>query len=337
MNVGFSKSRDNASDLNPPAKLDPQALMRIKNLTLRAKLVVEGFYHGLHRSPFHGNAIEFREYRPYTNGDDLRNLDWKLFARSDRYYIKKFEDETNLHCMLIQDQSRSMAYGSLDYNKSEYTSTVLATLAYHLHGQRDSVGLLTFDDHLKDYHPPRRTHGQLRRLMASLSHSPSGRDTDIQRPLEEIAALAKRRGLVLLASDFLTPVENLTSSLAFLRARGHQVLLIRILDPAELRFSIDAPSMIFDMETQREVYVDPAIAREDYERAFQQHRTSLKSTCQQMGIDLFEMTTDQPIEDALHQLVTLQHHRQSSASRSNQAERSSSNKAETSHADGGKA
>ena len=306
MAVASSIEKRDSRGTNQPASMDPQALMRIKNLTLRAKTVVEGFYHGLHRSPFHGNSIEFREYRPYSHGDDLRNLDWKLYARTDRYYIKKFEDETNRQCTLIQDQSRSMAYGSLDYTKSQYASTVLATLAYFLHSQRDSVGLLTFDEIIKEYQPPSRNHGQLRRLMAMLSGEPSGNETDMQRPLQEVAALAKRRGLIILASDFLTPIESIQPGLSFLRARGQQVLLIRILDPVEIDFSIRSPSMVRDMETDDQIYIDPAVVKEDYIQAFNKHRDSLQTVCQGMGVDLFEMSTSDSIERALHELVTLQ-------------------------------
>lgn len=137
--------------MNPEASADPMSLMRIKHLQLRAKAVVEGFYNGLHRSPYHGYSVEFSEYRPYVVGDDLRALDWKLFARSDRYYIKKFEDETTRRCYLVVDQSRSMGFGSLEYTKVEYARTLAATLAYFLSTQRDSVGLMTFDETIGDF------------------------------------------------------------------------------------------------------------------------------------------------------------------------------------------
>ena len=283
---------------------DPIALMRIKSLQLRAKMVVEGFYHGLHKSPFHGNSVEFREYRPYSYGDDLRNLDWKLYARSDRYYIKKFDDETNRFCTLIYDRSRSMDYGSLEYTKSEYAATVLATLAYYLTGQRDHVGLLTFDDEIRDYLPPRGVHGQLRRLMSGLVRAAGGRDTNMVRPLQEIAAVAKRRGLIILASDFLTPVESLRGGLSLLRARGHQVILLRILDPAEMSFSVQTPSMIRDMETGRDLYVDPALARQQYQDSFQQHQSDLYELCNGLGVDLFPLLTNESVEGVLHEFVT---------------------------------
>ena len=156
---------------------DPKALMAIRNLELRARVVVEGFWKGLHRSPYHGFSVEFTEYRQYSPGDDTRYLDWRLYARSDRHYLKRFEDETNLRCHLLVDQSRSMDYGSLTYSKSDYARTLAATLAWFLHGQGDAVGLLSFDERVRDYLPPRHRHGHLRQLMLALG-TPAGRAPD---------------------------------------------------------------------------------------------------------------------------------------------------------------
>ncbi len=300
----IQQSKSGNASAGQVASLDSAALMRIKNLQFRAKMVVEGFYNGLHRSPFHGNSVEFREYRPYTFGDDLRNLDWKLYARSDRYYIKKFDDETQRQCTLIFDQSQSMNYGTVGYSKADYASTVLATFAYYLNLQRDSVGLLTFDETIRQYLPPRRTHGQMRRLFAGLAQSPSGLDTNMERPLKEAAAVAKRRGLIVIASDFLVPVSSMEKGLSFLRARGHQVLLLRVLDPTELNFGIESPSMLFDMETGSEIYVDPAIATSGYRHALESHREDLVRLCGTIGVDYFEMTTGDLVENALHRLIS---------------------------------
>src|SRR5215467_9074658 len=154
--------------------IDPHTLMSIKDLELRARVVVQGFWHGLHRSPYHGFSVEFSEYRRYSPGDDPRYLDWRLYARSDRYYIKKFEDETNLRCHLVVDQSRSMNYGSVGYTKSQYANTLAATLAYFLSLQGDAVGLLTFDDKIRDYLPARHRPGHLRHLMLRLEREADG-------------------------------------------------------------------------------------------------------------------------------------------------------------------
>ncbi len=161
--------------------VDPKALMAIRSLELRARVVVEGFWNGLHRSPYHGFSVEFTEYRQYSPGDDTRYLDWRLFARSDRYYLKRFEDETNLRCHLLVDQSRSMNYGSLGYSKSDYARTLAATLAWFLNGQGDAVGLFTFAEQVRDYLPARHRHGHLRQLMLALEKESAGSETNLGR------------------------------------------------------------------------------------------------------------------------------------------------------------
>ena len=163
---------------------DPAALMAIRNLELRARSVVEGFWHGLHRSPYHGFSVEFTEYRPYAPGDDPRYLDWKLVGRTDRYYIKKFEDETNLRCHLLVDNSKSMTFGSRGYTKAAYANTFAATLAYFLSQQGDAVGLLTFDEAVREYLPARNRPGHLRQLMLALEKEPGGVATDLVAPLK---------------------------------------------------------------------------------------------------------------------------------------------------------
>ena len=238
--------------------------MRIKSLQLRARAAVEGFIKGIHRSTYHGFSVEFSEYRQYTPGDDPRYLDWRLFARTDRYYVKRFEDETNLRCHIVLDTSRSMNYRSLDYSKSEYARTAAATIAYFLTLQRDAVGLLTFEDRITDYLPPRHRPGHLRRLLAMLDREPGGRATDLAGPLEEIAATVKKRGLIVLLSDLLAPADALRSRLGYLRSRGHEVIVLRILDPAELAFTFATPAMFQDLESGRELYIDPDAARAGY-------------------------------------------------------------------------
>src|SRR4051812_2463320 len=189
--------------------IDPPTLMRIKSLQMRARVVVEGFFKGIHRSPYHGFSVEFSEYREYSPGDDPRYLDWRLFARSDRYYVKRFEDETNLRCYLVLDTSRSMGYGSGEDSKSQYARTAAAPIAYFLSLQRDAVGLITFEDKITEYLPPRHRPGHLRRLMGILGREPEGRATDLSGPLEQIAATVRKRGLIILISDLLAPIDTL--------------------------------------------------------------------------------------------------------------------------------
>src|SRR5256885_6296518 len=210
--------------------IHPQALMSVQNLELRARVVVEGFWNGIHRSPYHGFSVEFTEYRQYTPGDDPRYLDWRVFARSDRYFIKKFEDETNLRCYLLMDNSRSMSYGSRGYSKSQYGATLAATLAYFLYLQGDAVGLLTFDEQVRDYLPARHRAGHLRHLMLALEKPASGQDTNLAPPLKRMADLVRKRGVIVLLSDFLAPIERLEAELITITAAGHEVILFQILD-----------------------------------------------------------------------------------------------------------
>ena len=235
---GFSARRRDDETRAGSDLIDPQALMRIKSLQVRARVAVEGFIRGIHRSPYHGFSVEFSEYREYTPGDDPRYLDWRLFARSDRYYVKRFEDETNLRCYLVVDTSRSMGYRSIGYDKSDYARTAAATIAHFLAMQRDAVGLMLFEDRITEYLPARYRPGHLRRLMAALDREPAGRATDIVGPLEEIAATVRKRGLIILISDVLAPTEALQTRLGYLRSRGHDVVVLRVLDPAEMDFPI---------------------------------------------------------------------------------------------------
>jgi uncharacterized protein (DUF58 family) len=283
--------------------IDPQAVMRIKNLQLRARAVVEGFYAGIHRSPYHGFSVEFSEYRAYTPGDDPRYLDWKLFARTDRYSIKRFEDETNLLCYLLVDMSRSMSYGSVDYTKTDYARTLAASLAHFLFTQRDAVGLLTFDEAISEFLPPRHRPGHLRRMMVTLERETGGQSTDLARPLEQVAESVRKRGLVVLISDLLAPVDDLQTKLSYLRSRGHDVVVLRVLDPAEVDFTFAAPGMFHDLESGRTIYIDPVAARSEYKRRFSEHATQLRDACAQLGIDFAQLTTDRPLELALFDLL----------------------------------
>jgi uncharacterized protein (DUF58 family) len=293
--LGRPRSTPSAA-ARPHSLIDPRALMRIKNLQLRARAAVEGFIKGIHRSTYHGFSVEFSEYRQYTPGDDPRYLDWRLFARTDRYYVKRFEDETNLRCHIVLDTSRSMNYRSLDYSKSEYARTAAATIAYFLGLQRDAVGLLTFEDRITDYLPPRHRPGHLRRLLAMLDREPRGRATDLAGPLEEIAATVKKRGLILLLSDLLAPADGLRSRLGYLRSRGHEVMVLRVLDPAEVAFTFGTPAMFQDLESGRELYINPDAARAGYLTRFTAHAAEIERACSDLAIDFRSITTDSPLE-----------------------------------------
>lgn len=283
--------------------IDPQTLMRIKSLQVRARVAVEGFIKGIHRSPYHGFSVEFSEYREYSPGDDPRYLDWRLFARSDRYYVKRFEDETNLRCYLVVDTSRSMGYRSGTYSKSDYARTAAATIAYFLASQRDAVGVLLFEDKITEYLPARYRPGHLRRLMAALEREPTGRATNLVQPLEEIAATVRKRGLIIVISDLLAPTDALQTRLGYLRSRGHDVVVLRILDPAEVDFPFTVPAMFHDVESGREVYIDPTAARDDYQRRFKAHAREIERACVDLGIEFESITIDRPLELVLFDLL----------------------------------
>jgi uncharacterized protein (DUF58 family) len=270
---------------------------------MRARTVVEGFFAGIHRSPYHGFSVEFSEYRAYTPGDDPRYLDWKLLARTDRYCVKRFEDETNLLCYLVVDMSRSMGYGSGAYPKSDYARTLAASLAYFLFTQRDAVGLLTFDEQVADFLPPRHRPGHLRRLVGILNRQTAGRSTNLEQPLEQIAESVRKRGLVVLVSDLLAPVDTLRPKLGYLRSRGHDVVVLRTLDPAEVDFPFASPGMFHDVESGRDLYIDPQVARAEYQRRFREHEAELKRACIDLGIDFAQFTTERPLELALFDLL----------------------------------
>lgn len=331
MKDDFPAKRDaaasrSAAGARRSSHIDPAALMRIKNLELRAKAVVDGFLSGLHRSPYHGFSVEFTEYRQYTPGDDLRFLDWRLFARSDRYYLKRFEDETNLRCYLLVDLSRSMAFKAAprDYDKAEYAKTVAATIAYFLTLQRDAVGLITFDQTVRDYLPARFRSGHLHRIMMCLEQAPAGTATDLGLPLEQIARTARKRGLVVLLSDLLAPIDMLETKLGYLRSQGHEVVLIRTLDPVEVSFQFQDESLFFDMESGRELYVDPNAVRASYQEKFAIHVRELTRICNNLGMDYYELTTDQPLDHALFDLLNARMRRGRTVTRHSGAARPSS-------------
>lgn len=289
-----------ATSSRKPVFADPAALMRIRDLELRALSVVEGYWKGLHRSQRHGFSAEFAEYRSYVPGDDIRYLDWKVLARRDKCFIRKFREETNLRSHVLLDLSRSMGYGSLAYSKLEYARTLAATLSVFLHQQGDETGLLTFDEVARDYLPPRHRSGHLHAILAALGRPALGKSAGLHAPVETILGRGRMRGLILVISDFLTPMEELKGPLTSLAACGHDITLLQTLDPAEIHFTFDASVNFEDMESGRVIPTDPARMREGYLRKFEAHQQGLKSCCDSLGIIHHLLSTDQPLESALH-------------------------------------
>lgn len=294
-----------------PAKtdfIDPAALMRVKSLELRAKMVMEGFWRGIHRSPYHGFSVEFSEYRQYAKGDDPRFIDWKVMARTDRAYIKKFEDETNLRAHLVVDRSRSMAYGSSDeYNKSDYASTFATTLGYFLLGQGDAVGLTTFDQTIDQHVPARNRPGHLRRIMVEMEKAPEGKGTDLSAGLRGVNERIGKRSLLVVFSDFLAPLDEVEREVGYMAAAGHDVTLIQCLDPAERHFTFTKATHFEDQETGQELYVDPDSARDSYMERLENHIDGLRTICAKVGAGYHLFTTDYPMELALSEYVQRRH------------------------------
>jgi uncharacterized protein (DUF58 family) len=303
MATAAENRKADASRRAPSAGVDPSALLAIRDLELRARVVVEGLWAGLHRSPFSGFSVEFTEYRQYSPGDDLRYLDWRVLARSDRDYIKQFEDETNFRCQLLVDTSRSMGFGSLRHTKADYARTLAATLAYFLFQQRDSVGLALFEQGLTEVLPARWRRGHLKHMLALLERSPEGRETDFNRTLEQVAPLWRRRSLVVVLSDLLSPVPSWAGALGRLVASGHDVRVLQILDPAELTLEFGRKGVWADVESGRELYVDPDQARAGYLERFTAHQAEVRKALESRGVVYQLAATDRPLDFVLLELL----------------------------------
>jgi uncharacterized protein (DUF58 family) len=289
--------------------VDAKALMAIRSLELRARVVVEGFWHGLHRSPYHGFSVEFTEYRQYSPGDDTRYLDWRLYARSDRYHLKKYEDETNLRCHLLVDQSRSMGYGTAGHTKADYARTLAATLAWILTAQGVAAALFAFAASVRGYLPARHRHGHLRQLMLVLEKEPEGAATSLGEPLRRVAELARKRGLLILISDLLAPIDELERNLRRLSAAGHDLVVFQVLDPNELAFDFAAALQFQDVESRREIYLDPEVIRAEYQRKLERHGQEVAAICHKLGFSFHRVVTDQPLDLALHDFLRVRNRR----------------------------
>ena len=283
--------------------MDPKVVMSIKSLELRAKVVVEGFRTGLNKSPRHGFSVEFSEYRQYAQGDDPRFLDWKLFARSDRSYIRLFEDETNLRCYIVADFSRSMSFGSQGYSKHDYARTIASSIAWLLNRQGDAVGLTVFDEKVRMVVPARYRPGQLRRIMVTLEQETSGTDTNPEHALELAARRLNKRGFVVLISDLLSPVSQFEAGLKLLRGCGHDVIVFQVLDPVELNLAIDGPRLFEDLETGQKLYVDPAESGESFMQRIAAHNDAVRATCEKLGAAFVQTVTNEPLELVLSEFL----------------------------------
>ena len=284
--------------------LDPKVLARISNLQLVAKSVVEGFLAGLHRSPYPGISIDFAEYRPYSPGDDPRAVDWNVYARTDRHYIKKYHGETNAELHVVMDASASMSYrsgeqrnGSL--SKFEYGCFLAASLAFFASHQRDAVGLLLFDTEVRESIPARARPGQLSRILHMLDQAQAARGTEFSKPLGDVARFLRRRGIVAVISDFYEHPDKIMHSVRELQFGGNDVILFHILDPAELDLRLDTAVLLEDMETSERMEIIPEYMSQQYRTLLQDHIRELREQCRTSFIDYELLDTSRPLDYAL--------------------------------------
>lgn len=279
--------------------LDPAVLARIGSLDLKAKIVVEGVLHGMHRSPKRGYSVEFAEYRQYLPGDALSMIDWKVYARSDRHYVKKFEEDTNLDCHLLVDISGSMSYGSHAVTKRDYACYLAASLAYLMHRQRDAVGLIAFDEQIVQRLPPSARASHLRTILLGLERLPVGSKTDVARPLSDLARVMSKRGLVVVVSDLLDEPAAVIRGLRQFRQRGTDVIVFHVLDPQELQFTFEDVARFRDVESASEVFADAAAVRGDYLAAVGGFIDTYRRELGGAGIDYQLLDTSKPLDVAL--------------------------------------
>jgi uncharacterized protein (DUF58 family) len=285
--------------------LDPATLASISNLDLVAKTVVDGFVAGLHRSPDFGFSQEFAEYRAYSEGDDLRHVDWNVFARTDRCYLKRYRGETNSQLLLLLDTSASMGFGTHSVNKLDFSRFLAASLAYMANQQRDAAGLIVFDEDVKNYIHPSTRQGQLQRLLHAINESRVGTRTDFAKPFFHFQQFLRRRSIVAVISDFYDQPENIIKTVAPLRVRGNDVILFHVLDPQEIAPEFREPVLLVDMETENHVEVSPDYARHEYRQRIDAHIQTLKSKAQGAGLDYYLMDTSRPLDEGLREYLTV--------------------------------
>ncbi len=280
--------------------LRPEVIAKLSNMELRARFVVEGFLVGMHRSPYHGFSVEFAEYRQYNPGDPVRNIDWKAYARTDRYYIKQFEEETNLRCYILLDKSGSMGYSSGEnLPKLEYSSYLAASFAYLMQMQKDAVGLTLFDTRVVDERPPSSTRLNLFEILKLLEKTESGGDTGAAEVFFEVARRIHRRGLVVIISDLYDKPENMIRAIKQFRHMGHEVIVFHVIDPEETKFDFKGETIFQDLETGKHIQTLPWSIREEYQRRFIDYIDFLRLSMEDAQIDYELIDTSKPFDVAL--------------------------------------
>lgn len=289
--------------------LDPATLASINGLDLIAKTVVDGFVAGLHRSPDFGFSQEFAEYRAYSPGDDLRHVDWNVFARSERMYLKRYRGETNSQLLVLLDTSASMGYSSHAVNKLDFSRYMAACLCYMASQQRDAAGLIVFDEDVKNYVAPSTRQGQLFRLLHAVEKAEVGTHTDFTKPFVHFQQFLHRRGIVVVLSDFYAQPETIIKTVEPLRYRGNEVILFHVLDPHEIKPTFREPVLLLDMEDKSSLEVTPEYARTEYRVKIDAHIENLATETRRAGMDYFLMDTGRPLDEGLREYLSIRQRR----------------------------
>jgi uncharacterized protein (DUF58 family) len=286
--------------------LDPSTLASISGLDLVAKTVVDGFVAGLHRSPDFGFSQEFAEYRAYSQGDDLRHVDWNVFARTEKTFLKRYRGETNTQLLVLLDTSASMAYGSGAVTKLDYARFVAASLCYMAHVQRDAAGLIVFDEDVSNYVAPSTRQGQLFRLLHAIEKAESGTRTDFAKPFAHFQNFLHRRGIVVVLSDFYERPDVIVKTIEPLRYRGNDVILFHLLDQQEIKPKFREPVLLVDMENAADALeVSPEYTRDEYPRKIDSHIEALRSAVRGAGMEYFLMNTARPLDEGLREYLAV--------------------------------
>lgn len=284
--------------------LDPRTLARISSLDLRARLIVEGLMNGMHRSPYQGISVEFAQHRQYVPGDDIRHVDWKVFGRSDKIYLKQYLEETNLHLILIVDASESMGFGSVNngsetWTKYDHATAIAASMAYMAIQQQDSVGMAIFDQQLSRFFKPSNSPGQWKIVVQELQQIPRWNKTNTGKVLDQIAEKLNHRSLIVILSDFFDDLDSIKKGLRHLRYKKHEVMMFQILDPQEIEFPFEDVTLFKGLEEMGELLTEPRSLREGYMEQLSQFTEGLKKLCRGMRIDFTRMNSGQPLDAAL--------------------------------------
>ncbi|NUR53541.1 MAG: DUF58 domain-containing protein [Acidobacteria bacterium] len=283
--------------------VDPVVLARIGNLELVARSVVDGFINGMHRSPYFGASVDFAEHRGYTPGDDIRRVDWKLFARTDRFYVKEYEADSNANFAVLLDVSKSMGFGSGGITKLEYAQLVAGCLTYLVHRQRDRVGLVTFDDDIVEHVPPSAKH--METVLHVLDRATPSKPGSLRRPLHTLAEHFGRRGVLVLISDLYEDPQDVFDAVSLLRSRGHDLVVFHVLDPAEIDFPYDEASAFEDLESGEQIPVVPEALKEKYRELVRAHVDALTTKCSELRIDYALLNTAAPLDHALFNYLSM--------------------------------